>query len=119
MAVPGVESPDARGSRARRQAVEDVGMSVREPGASERSILRVVVAVTFFWALGSASAQALFTPTQDPVAERASSKEKGASSATPSRAWAAGMGPTSAIKKPELAEGSRLAVDGHGITPSS
>jgi mono/diheme cytochrome c family protein len=48
--------------------VEDVGMSVREPGARETSILRVVVAVTFFWALGSASAQALFTPTQDPVA---------------------------------------------------
>jgi hypothetical protein len=29
------------------------------------------------------------------------------------------MGPTSAIKKPELAEGSRLAVDGHGYDVES
>lgn len=65
--MPGLECSGGGLSRVVR-AVEDVGMSVREPGARTRSILRRVVAVTFFWALGSASAQEVFTPTRDPVA---------------------------------------------------
>lgn len=41
--------------------------SVRGPGGRARLILGLLAAATFGGALGAASAQALFTPTQDPV----------------------------------------------------